>query len=745
MVENERGSPNAADGRDGSESEAAREARAWPPPAGGGEIPSPGEVSAGATEPGASSSSPDPDEDGAYGTATPPKRAKRGTSGRRYTTAEKLAALRLHRESGLGMVAFCAKFGFNTASLCKWRRLYADGGADALKERPNPRNSAKRAYSTTNPEERRRTVEAYLKTDMPRWAFARTWGVSLSTLAKWLKRYRDGGPKALERTTTPGRRPGRARLNAEVAAAIEETKRGFPDFGLRKIRDFLLRFRALKVSAGGVRSALERAGIEPTPPVRKKTRSADKIRRFERAAPMELWQSDITSYVIGRTRERAYLTVFLDDNSRFIASFALNLHQRQELVIEAFRDGIAKFGKPQEALTDQGRQYFAWRGRSDFQKLLEREGVKHVVSRAHHPETLGKCERLWETIDREFWSRARPRDLADARERFGKWVGFYNHFRPHQSLGGMTPADRFFGVEEAVRRAQEASVTRNDLRLAIDEPPRKPVYLVGQIDGKSVSLHGEAGRIVVRTPDGETRVIGTDETGGARSALRTNHEERRDGTGGEGRIGVEGAGVVDATAAVRSEGAADDVDDDGARDPAAVSGAGSVGGGDGGGAREGAEDGDGDPRVLDGAALEGGDGGAARDDGGAGVAVVAAGADRDDGGAVEAAADAGADPAGGDRGDAFGDGPGGGGDAVEAGARPGATADRGVEGDAGIGGRIAGFRFAEVGGGAEEAVAENGVVEDGRGGESEAEDRWREKDDEGTNGRRRLGSEPFFE
>ena len=110
-------------------------------------------------------------------------------------------------------------------------------------------------------------------------------------------------------------------------------------------------------------------------------------------------------------------STLLDDFSRYVVSASLYLHQRQEIVIETYLEGVARFGKPQEVLSDQGRQYFAWRGKSDFQKLLRRDGVHHAVARAHHPETVGKCERLWETIKKEFWDRVQPKDLADARAR----------------------------------------------------------------------------------------------------------------------------------------------------------------------------------------------------------------------------------------------------------------------------------------------------------------------------------------
>ncbi|MCB9832329.1 MAG: transposase [Planctomycetes bacterium] len=59
-----------------------------------------------------------------------------------------------------------------------------------------------------------------------------------------------------------------------------------------------------------------------------------------------------------------------------------------------------------------------------------------MVSRTHHPETLGKCERFWKTVQEEFWERAKPQDLHDARARLGHFIAHYNHFRPQQGIAG---------------------------------------------------------------------------------------------------------------------------------------------------------------------------------------------------------------------------------------------------------------------------------------------------------------------
>ena len=268
------------------------------------------------------------------------------------------------------------------------------------------------------PDQRRAAVEAFHKSSMNIEDFSRVWGVGSRSLRKWLKRYEEQGPKALERNQ--GKRPGRPRRSG-MRDQIAEVQGKHPDFGLRKVRDFLARFHGVRVSTGSVRNTFQEKGLS-TIPHRRKYRKRQPSRRFERARAGELWQTDITSFVLTRHSQRVYLTVFLDDYSRYIVSWGLYLHQKQDIAIETLLSGIEKFGKPKEVLSDQGRQYFAWRGKSDFQKLLIREGIQHVVARTHHPQTVGKTERFWATVGEEFWERTQPQDLTEAKERFRHFV-----------------------------------------------------------------------------------------------------------------------------------------------------------------------------------------------------------------------------------------------------------------------------------------------------------------------------------
>lgn len=393
--------------------------------------------------------------------------------------------------------------GVTASAVYRWVKEATDESAGKKPASKSLGGDAQKVRSANSPARRKEAVEAYLKSGRTFGEFAKIWGVSSKSLGKWCKIYEERGAAALESGIYGTGKRGRKGSSPHVKAQIVAVQSENPSFGLKKVRDFLYRFRGVKVSTGTVRKTVKEAKLPRAPlPPKKRRKAKDKIRRFERSKPMQMWQSDITSFVLTRHSQRVYLTVFIDDHSRYIVSWSLLLRQKSDLVMDSLLLGIQRFGKPEEVLTDQGRQYFSWRGKSDFQKLLDREGIKHVVARSHHPQTLGKCERFWETVGQEFWERVKPQELEDTRTRFGHFIAHYNHFRPHQGIDGMTPADRFFGVASEVKRAIEETLTQNELRLAVGDAPRSPVFLIGQIGDQPVSLHGESGSLVIQTPNG---------------------------------------------------------------------------------------------------------------------------------------------------------------------------------------------------------------------------------------------------
>jgi transposase InsO family protein len=282
-------------------------------------------------------------------------------------------------------------------------------------------------------------------------------------------------------------------------------KESNPDWGVEKISALLLRGPAQPASPQAVARVLHEAGYEaedvPTHP------HPDRQRRFERARPNQLWQTDLFTFVLKRQNRRVYLVAFLDDHSRFLVSYGLHASQSAALVLEVFRAAVAGYGAPEEVLTDNGSQYVTWRGKSAFSRELERRGIRQVVAAPRHPQTLGKIERFWGTLWRECVEAAVFLDLEDARRRIGLFIDHYNFQRPHRGLDGLVPADRFFGAAPEVLRTLKARVAANALQLARHGVPKAPFYLTGRVGDQPFSLHAEGERVILTGAAGSRREI----------------------------------------------------------------------------------------------------------------------------------------------------------------------------------------------------------------------------------------------
>ena len=432
-------------------------------------------------------------------------------------------------------------------------------------------------------------------------------GVSVTSLAGWIKAYQKGGVDAL--TTKPGSKSAH-KLCRALEERIKEHRREHPERGVRRIRDELKRDEGLQVSAETVRRVVNDAGLS-RPPVQPK-RNPPKPRRFERELPNALWQIDIFTFQLKRMY-RVYLVGIIDDHSRFLVGWGLFRQQGAEAVLEVLKGALGQWGAPREILSDNGRQFVAWRGETRFQKVLKQQGIGHVRSAPHHPMTLGKIERYWQTLWREFLSEAVFASFADACQRIDHWVNYYNHQRPHQGIAGAVPADRFYGLADDVDEAVRQGCQENALRLALGQEPQAPLYLLGQLGNTEVQVVrkgdaievcvGDAVREVIRL--GAPYTIGEDGRGG-----REGQGDEVEGAERGGALPGGGAGPQGRDAAARA------VPELRGESPDAVSGDG--GRGSGGDRGPGAE-----ASWAQGAQRLGGEGGGARGgEGGVGEGAV---------------------------------------------------------------------------------------------------------------------------
>jgi transposase InsO family protein len=361
---------------------------------------------------------------------------------------------------------------------------------------------------------------------------ARLVGASANSVDKWWRLYRDGGPEAL---ISLGQNPRTRKISDQIQQRIEAYRRENSRHGVRRIHHELKRNDGLDVSPETVRQVVNEAGLGNEPS--KSKRRPPQIRRFERELPNAMWQIDIFTFDLKRMY-KVYLVGIIDDHSRYIVGHGLFRQQTKDAVMEVVKGAISQWGAPREILSDNGRQFVAWRGKTQFQKTLTRQGVQHVRSAPHHPMTLGKIERFWRTIWEEFLQDAVFASFADARQRIDHWIAYYNHQRPHQGIDGACPADRFYGVAGDVEEAVKQGCDENALRLALGQETRPPLYLLGKLGETDVRVTRKGDDIEVKVGDTVNELIRMGAPFELDADGRSNREEAEDAMEGPDRGGA---------------------------------------------------------------------------------------------------------------------------------------------------------------------------------------------------------------
>jgi transposase InsO family protein len=256
---------------------------------------------------------------------------------------------------------------------------------------------------------------------------------------------------------------GSISLPGELQELIAEYRRSNPDHGFKRIQDHLKSKHLVVVTRKQIRKVLKGHGLleELDSSFDREVEPAKGTLRFEASHPGQLYQMDIT-YVYISGIPVLYLVVIIDDYSRFCVAADLCSDQRGTTLIEVLHNACVTHGKPVKVLTDQGRGFYTWSmERTVFQKYLDDMRIEHIVSDPHSPQTLGKVERLIQTIKRELLQKVRFSSYEEARRGIVDYIKGYNFERPHQGINGVRPSDRFYGVVGETSRIESALCGRS--------------------------------------------------------------------------------------------------------------------------------------------------------------------------------------------------------------------------------------------------------------------------------------------
>jgi putative transposase len=153
--------------------------------------------------------------------------------------------------------------------------------------------------------------------------------------------------------------------------------------------------------------------------------------------PNQVWCADIT--YIRLAKGFVYLVVVMDWFSRRVLAWRLSITMETDFCVEALKEALDKYGRPEIFNTDQGVQFTA----AAFIEQLEAQGVR--ISMDGKGRFLDNIfiERLWRSLKYEEVFIKAYATVAEARIGIGAWLKFYNDERKHQALGYRTPSEIF--------------------------------------------------------------------------------------------------------------------------------------------------------------------------------------------------------------------------------------------------------------------------------------------------------------
>ena len=308
------------------------------------------------------------------------------------------------------------------------------------------------ANARTCPHSRRLAVDRVEREGWTLAAAAAAAGVSVRTVSKWLRRFRDEGEQGLfDRSSAPASVPLRtAETRVGVIAALRRLRMTAAEIA-----------ETLGMPASTVSGILTRIGLgklwrlEPLEPPN----------RYEMKRPGELVHIDVKKLGrIGRPGHRVtgrvsggghyrrayhlgweYVHVCVDDATRLAYVEVLD-DEKATTAVAFLRRAVAHFAafgiRVERLMTDNGAAY-----RATIHALACKAlGIKHLRTRPYRPRTNGKAERFIRTMLGGWAYGAIYRTSNERHLALAGWLDFYNRQRPHRSLGRQTPLERLHAL-----------------------------------------------------------------------------------------------------------------------------------------------------------------------------------------------------------------------------------------------------------------------------------------------------------
>ena len=240
---------------------------------------------------------------------------------------------------------------------------------------------------------------------------------------------------------------GESDLNLELMRLIDEQFLRTPWYGARQMARHLRR-QGFPVNRKRVRRLMRRIGLTAVAPAPNTSRRHPGhpvypylLRDLSIERANQVWCADVT--YIPMAHGFLYLVAIMDWHSRCVLSWRLSNTLDSEFCVEALEEALQHYGCPGIFNTDQGSQFTSHL----WTDVLKAHDVRLSMDGKGRWMDNVFIERLWRSMKYECVYLDAFQNFRDAHEKIDFWIGYYNHERPHSSLGDFTPNEVYRGIE----------------------------------------------------------------------------------------------------------------------------------------------------------------------------------------------------------------------------------------------------------------------------------------------------------
>ena len=248
---------------------------------------------------------------------------------------------------------------------------------------------------------------------------------------------------SLSRSTLYYTPVGESAENLVLMKLIDRQFLETPWYGSRQMARWLRR-QGHAVGRHRVRRLMRKMGLTPIyqPPRTSQPHPQHKVypyllKGLEIVRPNHVWCADIT--YIPMRRGFLYLVAIMDWATRKVLAWRLSNTMEADFCVEALREAMARYGRPEIFNTDQGSQFTSF----EFTEKLREAEVKISMDGRGRWIDNRFIERLWRSLKYECVYLHAFESGSEARRGIGNWIGYYNRERPHSGIGGLTPNEAY--------------------------------------------------------------------------------------------------------------------------------------------------------------------------------------------------------------------------------------------------------------------------------------------------------------